>query len=101
MKKEDWVSVERIFKFSKSNDLNFPPIYPHDQFEKDGTYKFDKAAGEIKKKKLTTKMETDLLGAHEKCKGEAKEMFKAAAKKNSNQVDQVQFYQSCVSFPRP
>lgn len=66
-------------------------------FESDGSYKFSKAESEIKKKKLDSKMEAELLAAHSKCKGEAKEMFKTPKVAGGNNVEQVQFFQSCVS----
>lgn len=68
------------------------------QFEKDGSYKFDKAASEIKKKNLSKSMEASLLTAHGKCKTESTEMDKEPKTKGMARVAQVQFYQSCVSF---
>ncbi|KAI2803705.1 hypothetical protein RDWZM_001635 [Blomia tropicalis] len=67
-------------------------------FESDGSYKFSKAESEIKKKKLDSKMEAELLAAHSKCKGEAKEMFKTPKVAGGNNVEQVQFFQSCMDF---
>ena len=43
-------------------------------------------------------MEAKLSEAHIKCRGEAKEMFKFPKTKGANMVEQVQFYQACVSI---
>ncbi|KAH9405345.1 hypothetical protein TYRP_001193 [Tyrophagus putrescentiae] len=67
-------------------------------FETDGSYKFDKAASEIKKKNLSKSMEASLLTAHGKCKSESSEMAKEPKMKGAARVQQVQFYQSCMDF---
>lgn len=42
-------------------------------------------------------MEASLLTAHGKCKSESSEMAKEPKMKGAARVQQVQFYQSCVS----
>lgn len=66
----------------------------HQKFEKDGSYKFSKAEGEIKKKKLSSEMESALLKAHVECQASAK----ATVTDKTKVVEQVQLYQVCVSI---
>lgn len=90
------VTEETIGKHQKS--IAECALQKESWFEKDGSYKFAKAKGEIKKKNLSKAMEKKLMAAHEKCQTEAKDMFKAPKIKGANMVDQVQFYQSCMDF---
>jgi len=90
------VNEETIGKHQKS--IAECALKKENWFDKDGSYKFSKAKSEIKKKNLSKGMEKKLFAAHEKCQSEAKEMFKEPVAKGGNQVDQVQFYQSCMDF---
>lgn len=89
LKMENWVSVWVKCLYPYLSNI----IVVNVQFEKDGSYKFSKAESEIKKKKLDSKMETELLKAHVTCRDEAK----AKVTDKVKVVEQVQLYQACVS----
>ncbi|XP_074600109.1 uncharacterized protein LOC141854363 [Brevipalpus obovatus] len=64
-------------------------------FDKQGLYRFDKAEGEIKAKKLGNEIEGKVLAYHNQCKSEAEEKYPIS----SNQlIAQIQLYQACMDY---
>jgi len=63
-------------------------------FDTNGGYRYDKAETEIKNKRLTKQVETQVLEHHASCKQEAVEKF---AKQNEI-LSQIQLYQACMDF---
>lgn len=88
LRAENWVWLQRLHRSSYNSD--FVSL----QFDKNGNYRFEKAETEIKNKKLSNEMQTQLVNAHQLCGKDAKDKFVAM---RVDVVDQVQLYQACVS----